>query len=368
MSMHICFIEDTPLHGGTQIWVVDAVREFLRRGADVTLLAPAGSWVTAQCSATAARIVTYDWDAVTAQDRAARRTWSDALAPADVALCTVHPPRAGFHCARFAAACIAESRLPTCLVTKTGTIVPSYRREFYLPDERLCSAVITITDFTRRYLLEHYHLPPARVTTLYQGVDLRRFRATPALREEARRRYPVPPGDGPVLAVVGSFEPRKGQTILLDALSSLPEARALLVGDGPDKPRLQEHISRLGLADRAALFPFTTRPELIYARADLTVLPSLYKEGLPNVLLESMAMGVPVIASRLGGVPEIVRPGETGVLVPRGDAAALAEAIRRLWEDRRTYERVRRQAQHLMATHFNRRAQFGKFLTFLGDL
>ncbi len=366
--MHICFIEDTRLHGGTQIWVAEAVREFLRRGVQVTLLAPAESWIAAQCAATDARVVTYDWDEITLQDESARRTWADALRGADAALCTVHPPRGDFHCARFAARCIAEADLATCLVTKTGTIVPSYRREFYIPDERVCTSVITIAEFTRRYLLDVYRLPPERVTTIYQGVDLRRFRSSRALWEEARRHYALPAGDGPVLACVGSLEPRKGQAVLLQALTKLPEARLLLVGDGPDEARLRETIARLRLGNRVRLFPFTTTPELVYARADLTILPSLYKEGLPNVLLESLAMGVPVVASRLGGVSEVVLSGETGVLVPRGNIAALADAIRRLWENRAMYERMRRQARRFVQTRFDRQTQFGKFLDFLGGL
>ena len=359
--MHICLIEDTLLHGGTQIWVTEAARDFLRRGADVTLLTPAGGWVAEQTAATGARLVTYDWESPTAD------AWVAALRGADVALCTVHPPRGTFHCARFAARCIVEHGLSTCLVTKAGTVVPTYRRAFYLPDERVRSGIIAITAFTRRYLVETYRLPEQRVTLIYQGVDTHRFRPTPALREEARRRYPLPPGDGPVLACVASFEERKGQRLLLEVVATLPGTRLLLVGDGPDEARLRATVSRLGLTDRVRFFPFTARPELVYARADLTVLPSLYKEGLPNVLLESLAMEVPVVASRLGGTAEVVLDGETGYTVPPGDKHRLRDALARLLADRPLRARLGERGRRLMVERFERRAQFGRFWEYLEE-
>jgi len=368
--MHICFIEDTLLHRGTQIWVVEAVRDFLARGAQVTLLAPAGSWVAQRCAGTDARIVTYDWDGVAAQDEAACRIWTDALRDCNVALCTVHPPRGRFQCAVFAAHCIAKSDLETCLVTKSGTVVPTYRREFYLPDERVCSSVIAIADFTRRYLIETHHIPSDRVTLIYQGVDLRRFWPTPALREEAMRRYPLSDGAGPVLGCTGSFEPRKGQAVLLEAVSALaagplPNVHLMLVGDGPDEQKLKQQAEEMGLAERASFFPFTNEPEYVFGRLDLTVLPSFHKEGLPNVLLESMAMRVPVVASRLGGVPEVVLAGETGYTVEPGDSGQLADAIYRLWADQESYHQMSAYACRLVEEKFDKENQFDRFMNHL---
>ncbi len=107
--MNICFIEDTPLHGGTQLWVFEAVRAFMSWGASVTLLAPQDSWMVAQCKDTGARIVTYDWDGVVDQDELNQAIWIEALRNCEVAVCTVHPPRNGFHCSVFAAKCIKKA-------------------------------------------------------------------------------------------------------------------------------------------------------------------------------------------------------------------------------------------------------------------
>ncbi len=140
--MHIGFIEDTHLHGGTQIWVAEAVQAFIEKNQEVSLLAPEGSWMVEQCRHTGAIISTYDWDEVIQEDSHNQEIWTNALSKCDVAICTVHPPRGGFHCSVFAARCIKEGGLETHLIPKTGTIVPEYLREFYLPDETIHSSVI----------------------------------------------------------------------------------------------------------------------------------------------------------------------------------------------------------------------------------
>ncbi len=94
---------------------------------------------------------------------------------------------------------------------------------------------------------------------------------------------------------------------------------------------------KLAIGRNVSFFPFTNEPQYVFERADVTVLPSLYKEGLPNVLLESMSMGVPVVSSNLGGVPEIVINGKTGFMVEPGNSDQLADGILKLWDDRTRY-------------------------------
>ena len=367
--MNICFIEDTPLHGGTQIWVAEAIRYLRGRGDAVTLLAPEGSWIAAEGEAGGARVVTYGWDAVTRQDARHRQVWAEALAESAVAVCTVHPPRGGFHCVPFAARCIRESRLQTVLLPKTGTIVPEYRRAFYQPDDKIRSHVIAIAEFTRRYLIEHYGIPAERVTRIYQGVDLTRFQDSPQVREAAAQRYPLPPEQHPVLACLGSWEPRKGQGILIEAVAHLaagplPDIHLMLVGDGPDEAQLRRQVRELHLEKQVSFHPFTRQPEYVFARADLVVLPSIAKEGLPNVLLEAMAMGKPVVASDLGGISEAVIHRKTGMLVPPGDGEALEAAIRALWQDVPLRREIRQNARAHVQQTFDKARQFQRFREF----
>jgi glycosyltransferase involved in cell wall biosynthesis len=367
INVNIGFIEDTPLHGGTQLWVAEALRAFLARGQDVTLLAPEGSWMVNQCADSGAQIYTYDWDKVVQERDEDVQIWTAALRQCDVALCTVHPPRDGFHCSVFAARCIAAAGLQTHLIPKTGTIVPEYERRFYHPDETINSSVIAIADFTRRYLVESYEIPEEYVALVYQGVDVQRFRSTAEGRKVARKRYNLPENASPVLASVGSFEHRKGQPVLFEALSQLragplPDIHLMLVGDGPDEARLRDLAQELGLGDHISFFPFTSEPQVVFERVDVTILPSLYKEGLPNVLQESMAMNVPVISSNLGGVPEVVFDGQTGAMVEPGNSEQLAEAILNLWTDQGTYRKMCNQAREVIVERFNKEIQFDQFL------
>ncbi len=364
--MHICFIEDTTLHGGTQIWVSEAIRDFTAKGHEVTLLTAAGGFNATDGVTTAARVVTYDFDEVVAEDARHRQIWIDALQQTDVALCTVHPPRQGFHCSRFAAACISEANLPTVLEPKTGTIVPDYLREFYAPPEDINYQVISITDFTRRYLIETYRVPAERVSLVYQGTDIATFTPEPERAEKARRRYPVPAGSFPVLGSVGSFEARKGQFGLLDAVArvkeTIPSVHLVLVGDGPDENALIEHVAELGLTDHVSFFPFTREPVYVFEMLDVLVLSSTHKEGLPNVILEAMSMGLPVVSTRLAGTPEVVHHGSTGLLVTPGDVDELARAIGQLGSDPDVCRSMGDAGRALMEESFDKQHQFDAFL------
>ncbi len=371
--MHIGFIEDTLLHGGTQIWVVEAVQAFIKQNQEVSLLAPEDSWISEECRRTGASISTYDWNEIVHESRRDQEIWTNALRDWDVAICTVHPPRAGFHCSVFAARCIREAGLQTHLIPKTGTIVPEYLREFYLPDDGIHSSIITITDFTRRYLIDTYNIPAERVTLIYQGTDTERFRHSDDAWKTAKQLYPLPKNASPILGSIGSFEHRKGHPVLFEALeellsSSLPNAHLMMVGDGPDEAMLKQRATTLGLERNISFFPFTDAPNYVYERLDLTVLPSLYKEGLPNVLLESMSMGVPVVSSNIGGVAEIVRDGETGYMVEPGNKAALAAAIKRIWENQSTYRDMKVKARKLIVDQFDKATQFERFLSYFHSL
>jgi glycosyltransferase involved in cell wall biosynthesis len=138
----------------------------------------------------------------------------------------------------------------------------------------------------------------------------------------------------------------------------------MMVGDGPDEAMLKEMVKRMAIENQVTFFPFTNEPKYVFERIDATVLPSLYKEGLPNVLLESMSMDVPVVASDLGGVGEVVVDGETGYKVEPGDIQGLAEAITKLWEDQEAYTRMRANVRKLMVENFDKEKQFDAFLEY----
>ncbi len=371
--MNIGFIEDTHLRGGTQIWVTEAAREFINAGDDVTVIAPTGSYVAEECESLGAKIFGYDWDDISKDTEPYRQSWNDGLAEMDVAICTVHPPRDGFHCSIFAGDCLKEIGLSTILIPKTGTIVPEYKREFYIPNDSINVQVISITDFTRKYLIEEYKIPEEKVALIYQGTEVDRFTSTSETDAEAHRRYQLPENASPVLASVGSFEERKGQIVLLDAVAklsegALPNVHAMFVGEGPDEQMLKEKTKEMGLEKHVTFFPFTREPNFVFDRIDILTLPSLYKEGLPNVLLEAMSMGLPVISSRMAGVPEIVFNGETGYMTEPGNVEEFAEAVIKLWADPEAYKQMGKNARKLMEDKFDKENQFKEFLDYFHSL
>ncbi|OQY04047.1 MAG: hypothetical protein B6I22_10285 [Desulfobacteraceae bacterium 4572_123] len=364
--MHICFIEDTKLHGGTQIWVTEATKAFIDAGAKVTVLTPEAGWVGPRCKAIGAAIVSYDYEDVINENEKNRKIWAEGLRDADVAICTVHPPRDGFHCSVFASRVIREFGLQTILIPKTGTIVPEYKREFYMPDEDAVSYVIAITDFTRRYLIDTYKIPAGRVELIYQGTEVDLFTRNEARNAEARKRYPLPPDASPLLGYAGSFEERKGLPILLEAVAGagqkFPNIHLMLVGDGPDEVKLKQMVHEMHLDDNVSFFPFTSEPVYIFELIDIIMLSSLYKEGLPNILLEAMSMELPVISSKLAGVPEIVKNGETGYMVEPGDIAGFSDAISKLWSNKQAYGAMAANARSLMEARFDKKQQFKAFI------
>jgi glycosyltransferase involved in cell wall biosynthesis len=165
----------------------------------------------------------------------------------------------------------------------------------------------------------------------------------------------APPADPPVLLCVGSISENKGQDVLLEAVRRLrvrwPGLRATLVGRDHTGGRFFRDAAARGLDGTYAAVGFAAdvRPHL--ERATLLVLPTRHREGMPTALLEAMRAGVPVVASRVGGVAEVVEDGRTGVLVPPGDAEALAEAIRRLFDDEAERRRLASAARRYVARH-----------------
>jgi glycosyltransferase involved in cell wall biosynthesis len=173
-------------------------------------------------------------------------------------------------------------------------------------------------------------------TLVRHGVDLTRFPAAPP-----------PSGEMVTLLAVGRLVEKKGFTVLLDALSMLEASveirrpfRLRVVGEGPWRARLEATIAQRGLADRVELLGRRTHETLanLYAESHLVVVPSVIdasgdRDGLPNVVLEAMSSARPVVASNVAAISTAVRHGVTGMLVPPGDARALADALVELIDD-----------------------------------
>ncbi len=150
-------------------------------------------------------------------------------------------------------------------------------------------------------------------------------------REELRAELGV---DGSSLVFAGRLGPQKALGVALDALTRTPDATLTVAGDGPERAAVESRAAQLGLGSRVRFLGSVPRETVLrlFRAADASVLPSAW-ENFPHTVVESLAVGCPVIATAVGGVPEVVKDGENGLLVPPNDPAALAAAITRLVSD-----------------------------------
>jgi len=194
--------------------------------------------------------------------------------------------------------------------------------------------VITISDALSRKVAEVERIPTEKLTTIHYGIDSAVPGPEPS-REAVRRSLGVPPEAFAVLST-GRLVPVKGYPYLIEAVGKL-RARGsavvlLIAGDGPDRAVLQAQAERLGVADSVRFLGWRADVSSLLAGADAFALATL-GEGFGLAILEAMAQRLPVVATRVVAVPEIVQDGETGLLVPPRDPAALAEALLALERD-----------------------------------
>jgi glycosyltransferase involved in cell wall biosynthesis len=198
------------------------------------------------------------------------------------------------------------------------------------------------------------------------GLDARRIEvllnpAPPPLDVEPEA---LEPG---TLAFVGRLTTAKALPVALEALAQVPEARLVLVGDGPDRAALERRASELGLDGRVRFLGARPREEAVrvLAGARAALLSSAW-ENMPHAAVEALAVGTPVVATAVGGVPEVVHDGENGLLVPPGSPAELADAIRRVLADDALRDRLAAAARPSVA-HLSREAVYGRLEQVLAD-
>ena len=204
------------------------------------------------------------------------------------------------------------------------------------------AAVVTVSDANASYIVQEFGVPPGHITVIPCGVDTERF------RPDGPRPAP------PEIVCVARLKPFKNQRLLLDACALLQsrgvEFRCVLVGEGPCREELEAQRRRLALERTVELVGPAVASEVLrwWQRAAIAVLPS-ESEGMPVCLMEAAACAVPAVATAVGGTPELVVDGVTGLVVPPGNTHALAAALERLLGDpglaRRLGDAARRRAE-----------------------
>lgn len=205
----------------------------------------------------------------------------------------------------------------------------------------LADRVIAISQAVKQHL-QAQGMSGERIDVVYTGLDPARYRRVLS-SAEAKARLGLA-SDQPTVGVVAHLTGRKGHAVFLEAAARLakacPNARFLLLGDGPERAALAAQAARLGVERAVRFLGFHADVLPFYAAMDVVVLPSVAGEGLPRTLLEASYLGIPVIGTRLSGVPEIIVEGETGFVVPVGEPGPLAERMAQLLRDDRLRTRL----------------------------
>jgi glycosyltransferase involved in cell wall biosynthesis len=257
------------------------------------------------------------------------------------------------------AGCLA--RRPA-LVTRKGTVLSGGdRANFEATFDRLLrpftDAVIVNSKLGLEDLIRARRVDGGRAVVIHNGTDCARFSPlTPEERWRAREQLGIPQS-GLIVAGAGRLSEEKGWETLIEAVAHLARTDGrdvywTIAGEGPLRQRLEEQIAGHGLSERVRLLGFRRDVPSILGAADVVVLPS-HREGIPNALCEAMAMGRPVVATRVGGVPELVEHGRSGLVVEPRQPQALADGLGALLADPHARERLGAHSRQRIVTEFS---------------
>ena len=214
-----------------------------------------------------------------------------------------------------------------------------------------CDAIVAVSQEMKRDILKCYPVPASRVTVIHNGVDPQKYH--PGDGGDALAKFGI---RKPFIFFVGRLSRQKGIFDLLDAMEYVPAGTTLVLATGkPDTPEIEEELRRVLATEEHVVWirEMLEDPDLVglYNEAAVFACPSIYEPfGIIN--LEAMACETPVVASRVGGIKEVVVDGETGLLVPPGDSVRLGRALRRLIEDPKLGARMGRKGRRRVLQHF----------------
>lgn len=259
----------------------------------------------------------------------------------DLAPDIVHASLASPWSCQYVVAAAALARRPRVVAVYQLAVPPVSERQRRA--KRLTARAIDrhvgVGESTSREIETLVGLPSGSVRTIHNGVP---DELTAVARESGRR---------PLLGSIGRLEPQKGVDILIRALADVEDATLLVVGDGSERARLEELARAVGVSERVEWKGWSEAPRTYLGTLDVFVLPSR-NEGFPLAVLEALLAGTAVVASDVGSVAEVIRDGETGLLVPPEDHVALARALQRLIADQSLGPRMGERGRQVVLDHF----------------
>lgn len=206
-----------------------------------------------------------------------------------------------------------------------------YRRLLYRWTARV-SQLVAVSDNIKQFLVERVGVRATRVKVIANGIDIQRHQTNPAMRQAIRQELKI--ADNQILiGAIGNLYPVKGHIYLVQAaqkiLATAPDVQFIIAGRGGEQAALQAEIDRLGIGERFQLLGFRDDVERLLQGMDIFVMPSL-SEGMPLSILEAMAAKKVIVASAVGGIPELIDSGKNGILVPPQNIDELTSALLRL--------------------------------------
>ena len=304
-------------HGGQEIRTLAEVRWLLGHGWRALIACQPASPLFAEASASAVPVEAIGMRSAT--DVGALLRLRRLIRDRDVSLVHTHSSVDSW------LAGVAAKSLGRPVVRTRHVSIPIGRRRGLV--YRLADRIITSGEGVRSIVVAA-GIAPERVVTISAGVDGQRFHAGVSGKSV---RAELGLGEAPVVGLVANIRGSKGHNFFLEAartvLASVPHARFLVVGDGVGFDEVARRVREMGLDTSVRLTGFRRDVPEVMAALDVLVLPSIRSEAIPQVIPQALAVGTPVVASTVGGSPELIRDGENGRLVPPGDAPALAAAI-----------------------------------------
>jgi glycosyltransferase involved in cell wall biosynthesis len=245
------------------------------------------------------------------------------------------------------------------LFTEHGRHFPDYRRPKRVLANRLLverrDRIIGVGEAVRQALIRHEGLPAERVGVIYNGINTTHFASGNHDRQAIRREMDVAP-EAFVMLLVARLDYLKDHATAVRTLRRVvqrrPEARLVLVGEGPEREKIQSLVADCQLTSHVRFLGLRKDVDRLLKATDLFLLTSI-SEGIPLTVLEAMAAGLPVVATQVGGLGEIIEDGKTGWLAPSGDDAALAERILHLAEDTDLRQKMGRLGQERARSTFS---------------
>ena len=364
--MNILFFLDTPEMGGGENWIVDTAAKLRERGHGAFIACLSGSWAAKQAEK---RAIPY-FDYLPEREFVGHLHWQLVACLIENQIDRVCYGIPG----NLPAIPLLDEAIQEAgrggILLRSGVswdLVDLSPQQVGLGFETVCG-IITVSESVKDGLLEAIpELPPEQVHVVYNGVDLDRFSPSRIQETPAQIKATLGiPDKHLVVGAIGRLDRVKHLNLLIEAASSIlqdaPNTTFLIAGDGPEKQALREAAHKAGIAQRV-IFPGTVQQvnRLLHGM-DILAHPSL-SEGLPNVVLEAMAMQKPVVATAVGGVPELIADGKDGILIPANHIHALTEALSGLLKNPLQRSTIGLAARQKAETAFDRWQKLEDFLS-----